>query len=80
MNIYILILISLIPFLACSIVLACSFNELQKDLIDNDAEYELLYATYSNFQKLMVVLGFLSWGFTLVHGTIAAAMWVKELM
>lgn len=78
--IYILTLISLILFLTCSVILACTFNQVQRDLIDADAEYSLLYATYSRLQKSLCISAAIFWGFTLVHATIVAAVWVKELM
>lgn len=82
MTIYHLTAVTLSIFLLCLVLLGLSYTPLQSELIDDgsDSAADLLHSTYSRYQKVLVFIGTISFLFTVVHTTIAAAMLVKELM
>ena len=83
MSIYTLAVISLVAFIICLVVLACSYTDDQVQIIESEEYVEgggLLEETYSPFQKKVETVGGIVFLFTVVHVTIAVAFLVKDLL
>lgn len=82
MTIYHLTAYSLSLFLLCVILLAASYSPEQSALIDDgsDESMDKLVSTHTRYQKIVYAIGNLSFLFTVVHGTIAAAKLLAGLM
>ena len=82
MTIYHLTAYSLFLFLICVVLLAASYTPLQSELIDDgsDEAHDLLLKSHTRYQRVISTIGTLSFLFTVVHGTIAAAKLLAGLM
>lgn len=82
MTIYHLTAYSLSLFLLCVTLLATSYSPEQSTLIDDgsDEAFDKLKLTHTRYQNMLTVIGTLSFLFTVVHGTIAAAKLLAGLM
>lgn len=82
MTIYHLTAYSLSLFLLCVTLLAASYSPEQSTLIDDgsDEAYDKIKLTYTRYQRVITTIGTLSFLFTVVHGTIAAAKLLAGLM
>lgn len=82
MTIYHLTAYSLSLFLLSTILLACSYNAEQSELIDDgsDEAHDKLQKTHTKYQRVIATVGALACMFTIVHATIAAAKLLAGLM